>query len=330
MKDIIRQAVADAAEWLYQNRGVATEHWLAEKMPEAILSVCTAAQEFDAEERRKDQLRAWDEAHSVDVVILSHPAFKDDIVEVRSRMHERDASAKRTEQLADFVAKPRIDNVLITGPGGFVAHGAGVVGRTVMVDPRPTATVRDVWQMQFIGRGERRAEVADHALAIWLRDGCGAWFLRNAEPNDILKLSLEKSGRDFSKDVELPAPTDPIWSIAVTASFDGAEGEGRVWLSAKDDDESMIAIEGRENASTLASMLIDWVRPDVVVVQRALLERLAKIENIPNNEDQGPGYDACPDCGRCGNWQWKAGKVISKAPIEHDHDCALSELRKLL
>lgn len=244
MKDIVRQAVADAAEWMYCERGV-------------------------------------NQANLINADELS-------IVETAGEIRLREQADKRKEQLADFVAKPRIDNVLITGPGGFVAHGAGVVGRTVMIDPRPMVTVRDDkgefsqqtatdWQKQCIDRGKRRTEVADHALAIWLRYGCGAWLLRNAGPDEILKLSLEGSGRDFNKDVELPAPSDPKWSIAVTASFDGAEGEGRVWLSAKDDDESMIAIEGRQNAAMLASMLIDWAQPDVVVVPRALLERLEDI-----------------------------------------------------
>jgi hypothetical protein len=82
------------------------------------------------------------------------------------------------------------------------------------------------------------------------------------------------SGRDFNKEVLLPAPKDPMWSVPVTVTYDGAEGEGRVWLSTQEDDEPMIAIEGRENAATLASMLIDWVQPDVVVVPRAKLEAL--------------------------------------------------------
>lgn len=189
MKDIIRQAVADAAEWLYLERGI-----------------------------------------SAKVLWATLPR---NIVEAARDMRERDSSARRTEQLADFVARPVIDSVLIAGPEGEIARTGGFVGRTVMVELRT--------------------------------DASGKLSAREASP---------KAARDFNKEVLLPAPKDPIWSVPVTVTYDGAEGEGRVWLSTQEKDEPMIAIEGRENAATLAGMLIDWVQPDVVVVPRAKLEAL--------------------------------------------------------
>jgi len=66
---------------------------------------------------------------------------------------------------------------------------------------------------------------------------------------------------EFNTEVVLPAPSDPRWATPVTAMFDGAEGEGRLWLSVgpeHDDDEPSIAIEGRENARTLAHLLLAW------------------------------------------------------------------------
>lgn len=66
------------------------------------------------------------------------------------------------------------------------------------------------------------------------------------------------STRDFNVDVLLPAPTAPSWAKPIGVSFDGAEGQGRVWVTDADSDES-IAIEGNENCRTLAGLLLEWV-----------------------------------------------------------------------
>lgn len=63
---------------------------------------------------------------------------------------------------------------------------------------------------------------------------------------------------------------------------------------------------------------------------RSLLERLAKIENISRDEDNGPGRDLCPVCFGDGQWNWVQGSVKSIDPIEHEADCPLAELRALL
>jgi len=68
-------------------------------------------------------------------------------------------------------------------------------------------------------------------------------------------------GVDFNSEFLLPAPSDPKWAVPVRLNFDGAEGEGRLWLSVDpehDDDEPSIAVEGRENARTLARLLLAW------------------------------------------------------------------------
>lgn len=74
-------------------------------------------------------------------------------------------------------------------------------------------------------------------------------------------LSKPPAHVDFNAEVVLPAPSDPTWAVPVRLNFDGAEGEGRLWLSVDhehDDDEPSIAVEGRENARTLARLLFAW------------------------------------------------------------------------
>ena len=68
---------------------------------------------------------------------------------------------------------------------------------------------------------------------------------------------------NFNLDVILPA--HPISaqrvSCPVRVSFDGAEGQGRVWLMVDpefDADEPWIPIEGPENARELARLLNAW------------------------------------------------------------------------
>lgn len=75
--------------------------------------------------------------------------------------------------------------------------------------------------------------------------------------------------------------------------------------------------------NTLKNQTIDGV-------PRELLERLAKIENISRDEDNGPGRDLCPVCFGHGQWNWVQGSVISIDQIEHEADCPLAELRALL
>jgi hypothetical protein len=355
MKDIIRQAVADAAEWLHQNRSAVGSDWLKNREPEDIIRVCKIASDHDARTRR-------------------------------------------TEQLADFVARPVIDSVLIAGPEGEIARTGGFVGRCLMVphtdnsrqntadaaeflwmraplhysqgflvNCHASALFREAcrdfsvvkagesysdWMqrgknlhaitggsanglMQWVGSSPSRADevrwqsfkvpsdtvklrqdgsLSNDSMSVQvgrlyfdfgLQERCAdaarflfdqgydyaldsvqalltslspAALIRDAHAFGYNGSAASKSGRDFNKEVLLPAPKDPMWSVPVTVTYDGAEGEGRVWLSTQEDDEPMIAIEGRENAATLASMLIDWVQPDVVVVPRAKLERLAKID----------------------------------------------------
>lgn len=67
---------------------------------------------------------------------------------------------------------------------------------------------------------------------------------------------------DFNKDQILESPDYVRLSAKpVRVSFDGAEGEGRVWLGIDpeyDEDEPMIAIEGPENCRKLGELLIAW------------------------------------------------------------------------
>jgi hypothetical protein len=65
-------------------------------------------------------------------------------------------------------------------------------------------------------------------------------------------------------------------------------------------------------------------------VERELLERLAKIENIGSYVESGPSSDLCPACLNEGKWNWAMGMVVSVNPIAHDDDCPLNELRALL
>ena len=68
---------------------------------------------------------------------------------------------------------------------------------------------------------------------------------------------------DFNEDVILPPPQTPMWAIPVRVSFDGAEGEGRVWLMVDDEhdnSEPWVAIEGRANARKLAALLLAWAK----------------------------------------------------------------------
>lgn len=74
-------------------------------------------------------------------------------------------------------------------------------------------------------------------------------------------LSKPTAPVDFNAEVVLPAPSDPTWAVPVRLTFDGAEGEGRLWLSIDpehDDDQPSIAVEGCENARILARLLLAW------------------------------------------------------------------------
>lgn len=258
MKDIIRQAVADAAEWLYLERGVNQ----ASLINADELSIVETAGEIRLREqadKRKEQLADF----------VSNPVQGAETAAVADRLRDEDLWSLR---------RPVIDSVLIAGPEGEIARTGGFVGRCHTVKLRQDGSLSNDSMSVQVGRLDfdfgLQERCADHALALWLRDGFGGWCLRAESIENILMMPLDKSGRDFNKEVLLPAPKDPTWSVPVTVTYDGAEGEGRVWLSTQEDDEPMIAIEGRENAATLASMLIDWVQPDVVVVPRALMEAL--------------------------------------------------------
>lgn len=276
MKDIIRQAVADAAEWLHQNRSTVGSEWLKNRDPEDIIRVCKIASDHDAR-------------------------------------------TKRTEQLADFVARPVIDSVLIAGPEGEIARTGGFVGRCLMVPHTDNSRqkIADAAEVLWMRAPLHYSQgflvnchtatllreagrdfcvvVAGESYADWMQRGKSLHAITRGSAHGLMqwvgsrpsradeirwrsfKVPSDKaavSGRDFNKEVLLPAAQDPRWSVPVAVTYDGAEGEGRVWLSTQEEDEQMIAIEGRENAATLASMLIDWVQPDVVVVPRALLEAL--------------------------------------------------------
>lgn len=66
---------------------------------------------------------------------------------------------------------------------------------------------------------------------------------------------------DFNQDVILEPPPREVtnigWERSVRISFDGAEGQGRVWVCQDEDDEA-IAIPGIENARKLAMLLTAW------------------------------------------------------------------------
>lgn len=47
MSEQTRQLVADAAEWLWQNRKAASEHWLDVTSATNLLNICAYAKKFD-------------------------------------------------------------------------------------------------------------------------------------------------------------------------------------------------------------------------------------------------------------------------------------------
>jgi len=70
---------------------------------------------------------------------------------------------------------------------------------------------------------------------------------------------------DFNQDVILQPPPREVtnigWEKPVRVSFDGAEGQGRVWLHVDhehDEDEPAIAVPGVDNARHLAKLLNAW------------------------------------------------------------------------
>lgn len=88
---------------------------------------------------------------------------------------------------------------------------------------------------------------------------------------------------NFNEDVVLPPPMRGLTNIGlmneVTVSFDGAEGEGRVWLMDTKRDE-MIPIEGIENARKLSGLLNAWAMGwDVIKAAQAVTD-----EGIPAEE----------------------------------------------
>lgn len=66
---------------------------------------------------------------------------------------------------------------------------------------------------------------------------------------------------DFNQDVILNPPPREVtnigWERPVRITFDGAEGQGRVWVCDDEADEA-IAIPGVENARALARLLNAW------------------------------------------------------------------------
>lgn len=274
MKDIIRQAVADAAEYLHLEQGYfALTLEIAD--PIGILGAAAAETSVAAERKRFEQLADF----------VANPVKGAETAAVADQLRDEDLWSLRRQV---------IDSVLIAGPEGEIARTGGFVGRCHVVKLRQDGSLSNdsmtvqVGRLDFdFGLQERCADAArflfdqgyDYALdsvQALLTSLSPAALIRDAHAFGYNGSAASKSGRDFNKEVLLPAPKDPMWSVPVTVTYDGAEGEGRVWLSTQEDDEPMIAIEGRENAATLAGMLIDWVQPDVVVVPRALLVRLEK------------------------------------------------------
>lgn len=306
MKDIIRQAVADAAEWLHQNRSSVGSEWLKNREPEDIIRVCKIASDHDARTKRTEQLADF----------VANP-----IMPPAAALAARKTFTDNAVPALAEIAR-RVDSVLIAGPEGEIARTGGFVDRAceVLIECFSKSRKQTADAAQFLwmhaplhysqgflmhcppgkimyeaGR-DFSPVVAGEGYSSWIErgknlhaitggstDGLAQWVGPTPSKADehrwqSFKVPSDKaaaSSRDFNKEVLLPAPKDPSWSVPVTVAYDGAEGEGRVWLSTQEEDEPMIAIEGRENAATLASMLIDWVQPDVVVVPRALLERLA-------------------------------------------------------
>lgn len=70
--------------------------------------------------------------------------------------------------------------------------------------------------------------------------------------------------------------------------------------------------------------------PTIDGVSRELLERLSAINPIKEVELSGAGSDVCPACYGCGDWNSRAGSLVSIDPIEHHKDCPLVEVRALL
>lgn len=142
MKDIIRQAVADAAEWLYQNRSTATQGYLMGKRADVLISVAKSCMDHDTRVKRDEQLRqaedapiktlslscdAWPESLHLaaikgETVTLSFDPGTATPGQLRS-LAQGWSSVPALSQLAKSV-----DQVVIKGPGGFMT-------RCVMAEP---------------------------------------------------------------------------------------------------------------------------------------------------------------------------------------------------
>lgn len=87
---------------------------------------------------------------------------------------------------------------------------------------------------------------APSQLSDVFRQGVAFALAGNAEPVD------------FNKEVILPAHkiSEGRSSYPVQVSFDGAEGDGRVWFM--DTDDNWVAIEGEANAREAARLLLAW------------------------------------------------------------------------
>lgn len=187
MKGIIRQAVADAAEYLFVS-GSSDECNLMILTSEALLRTAKKARAELEDSSRRDQLADFvaDPVRSVATTIATEQPIAEG---VSGRMAP---------------GSLRIDNVLITGPGGFVAHGAGVSDRTVMIDHRPMVTVRDDkgalsqqpatdWQIRHMSRRKRRVEVAN---AAWFLFDQGYAYALDSVQGLLMSLSPDALIRD--------------------------------------------------------------------------------------------------------------------------------------
>lgn len=125
------------------------------------------------------------------------------------------------------------------------------------------ATVLDCHQLGLLSDDDMANHLAD-CLMVIMGKPVGA----KAAKSIILAAAdhvKDEPPIDFNQDVLLQPPPREVtnigWEKPVRVSFDGAEGQGRVWLTIDhehDEDEPSVAIPGVDNARHLAKLLNAW------------------------------------------------------------------------
>jgi hypothetical protein len=177
MKDIIRQAVADAAQYLHLAHGIAGAVMNGFNSS-SLVQAAKELREDDADRLRRGQLAEFEKGEIFDTMTISCPAWGEDLILVS---HEGGSRPVTPEELRSIRGAVKIDDVVIRGPGGFVGHGA-------------RETVASVTR--------RREECADAAQ--WMLGEFPEWATQSLlfdSPRAIIK---EASMRGYKPKVTLP------------------------------------------------------------------------------------------------------------------------------